>query len=271
MWYRILMSKKKKVSNLKPTNSARKLFQQKSDTSHEVEASEKRMPRFLSGNALTLIGIILAVIALIVAFVVPNYERKLDEAANVAELQPTWSLRFNKSGEWDLIWTIENNGPGVAHNIHINYFGVNTICATIEVPLEGPYSEPTGGVGDGSGFGADCVGGMEILKAESASPTDFPGIHIREVEDGALENTLSAYSGVVRELAQGEQARITFSFKSHKEFDNKLLPILDNAEKKDAVKESDVQGLLEFFPNPRVAGVNTSILPTEYYAIRYAG
>ncbi|WP_344318476.1 hypothetical protein, partial [Acrocarpospora pleiomorpha] len=134
----------------------------------------------------------------------------MEDRANHASLSPEWKVRYNKPGSWDLIWTLRNNGPGTAHDIQMEYSGTNFLCGTIEIPVDG-VRESDGK--DAWLSGADCVGGIEITEAKDASPTAYPGLHIREIENAALNKDLGLYSAVVRELAPGEMVEIIFSFK----------------------------------------------------------
>jgi hypothetical protein len=221
----------------------------------------------------------LTAVAIAAAFLVVNYQRALEEAASRADLTPLVTYRYNQPGEWTLIWTLKNDGPGTARDLRVSYVGVNTMCTTLVIdtssgkvvdptPLPSPSAE---GDPDGVRVGADCEGGMALTGVEAARPSDRPLLFVRPISDEGMMLDFGVDSGVAREINAGEMVWLELTFASSPAFDSEMIAHVDAVERENGVAETDLVALQDRFVSPTVGGVNISVAETEFDAIRLKG
>ncbi|KQP55888.1 hypothetical protein ASF51_12140 [Agreia sp. Leaf283] len=191
-----------------------------------------------------------------------NYQRDQQELADHATLDPSVTYRYDEPGQWTLIWVLRNEGPGSAENLHVSYLGVNTVCSNADVSgNDVSLAEMS--------TGAACAGGMELVDAQSAGPSERPLVFVRELEEEGRLFDLGAYSAVARQLDPDESVWLELTFKSSPGFDQTMLPLVEQVEAGE--DEDKIVQLQERFVAPSVSGINVTVNDSHYSAIRLKG
>lgn len=202
------------------------------------------------------------------AIVTLSIERYLDGKQGHAVLMPELIYRYDSKGEWTVIWTLENRGPGVARNLQISYFGTNSSCGVVAVDLDDGETSINE---DDWKYGSDCAGGVDLVDAQPARPSDVPGVFVTDISDEGKLFGLGIYSAVARELNPGEKVWIELNFRSSPDVDEKLLPMVKRLAKESSLSRSESRPFTESFSELSVSGIGVTVDDVEYSVRRLRG